>query len=159
MEILLENARITAATVVKHLEPYCTRIEVAGSIRRRRPVCHDVDIVLIIKPEALLTIDLAIAQMGQITKKGPWIQRVTLRTLQEVDLYFATEESFGTLMLIRTGSEQNNIRLAKAALAKGWHLKASGEGLLDGDGLIIAQDERSIYERLGERYQQPWERN
>jgi len=43
----LEKAKAIADEVVRRLGPYCTKIEVAGSIRRRKPWVKDVDIVLI----------------------------------------------------------------------------------------------------------------
>lgn len=36
-----------AEQIVPWLAPYCERIEIVGSVRRRRPVCNDVDLVCI----------------------------------------------------------------------------------------------------------------
>lgn len=46
-EISLETAQKVAEAVVKKLSPYCERLAVAGSIRRRRPRVHDIDMVVI----------------------------------------------------------------------------------------------------------------
>ena len=43
----LEYALPIANQVVEKLAPFCQRIEVAGSIRRRRPFVHDIDLVVI----------------------------------------------------------------------------------------------------------------
>lgn len=43
-------------------------------------------------------------------------------------------------MTLRTGSAQNNIRLATLAKKRGWQLKANGDGLFDGNGRRIAGD-------------------
>ncbi len=43
----LEKAKAIADQVIKRLSPYCSRIEVAGSIRRQKAFPHDIDIVLI----------------------------------------------------------------------------------------------------------------
>jgi DNA polymerase/3'-5' exonuclease PolX len=45
----LERAQIIANQVKEKLEPYCERIETAGSIRRRRPWVKDIDLVCIPK--------------------------------------------------------------------------------------------------------------
>jgi len=76
-----------------------------------------------------------------------------------VDLYFATAETWATLLLIRTGSKENNIRLATLAKRRGWHLAANGDGLFDEKGRRVAGDsEESIYKALVLPYQEPWER-
>lgn len=152
----LEKAKTIANTVVKALEPYCERIEVAGSIRRRKAEVKDIDLVLI--PKDRWNLDLALLRMGNYIMSGKKIARVEMDSIS-LDVYFATEETWATLLLIRTGSVQNNIRLASLAKRKGWRLRASGEGLFNGHGERIAGDtEESIYETLGLQYEESWER-
>ena len=43
----LAKADRQAEQLAVWLEPYCERIQVAGSIRRRRPLCNDIDLVVI----------------------------------------------------------------------------------------------------------------
>ena len=45
----LVTARVLAERIVDELRPFCERIEIAGSIRRRRPLCGDVDLVALPK--------------------------------------------------------------------------------------------------------------
>ncbi|GAI68477.1 unnamed protein product, partial [marine sediment metagenome] len=90
--------------------------------------------------------------------RGMKIARVELDSIP-LDIYFASPETFATLLLIRTGSVESNIRLATRAKKRGWRLAASGGGLLNERGERIAGDsEESIYEALGVPYQEPWER-
>ena len=42
----LQEAQKFANQIVEHISPFCERIAVAGSIRRRKPIVRDVDIVL-----------------------------------------------------------------------------------------------------------------
>jgi DNA polymerase (family 10) len=78
----------------------------------------------------------------------------------QVDIYIADETTWATLLLIRTGSTENNIRLCSRAKDMGWHLAASGDGLFNEMGKRIAGDtEISIYNALGLPYQEPLERN
>lgn len=159
----LEEAKLIAERVKEFLTPYCERIEIAGSVRRRKPEVNDIDIVLIEKPEAALTINYAIAHIGTMLKDGPKIKQLWYtenQTLIAVDLYLATPATWPTLLFIRTGSKENNIRLASLARRKGWHLKANGDGLFDEDGNRVAGDtEESIYEALAIPYQEPEERD
>lgn len=152
----LERAKSIATEVIKRLAPYCERIEVAGSIRRQRPVVKDIDLVLI--PSDSWNLNHEILGLGPTRSAGSKLMRVLYNGTQ-VDVYFSTEETWATLLLIRTGSAENNIRLATLAKKRGWHLAANGEGLFNENGQRIAgESEESIYRALDLRYQQPWER-
>ncbi|MBA7687416.1 hypothetical protein ES703_95879 [subsurface metagenome] len=153
----LERAKKIAEEVVKRLAPYCKKIEVAGSVRRKRPWPKDIDLVLI--PHDLWNLHHEIMGLGQMRMSGSKIMRVMVGSTQ-VDIYIADENTWATLLLIRTGSAENNIRLATLAKKRGWHLAASGDGLFNENGERIAGDtEESIYEALQVPWQEPWERN
>ena len=63
------------------------------------------------------------------------------------------------MLLIRTGSKENNIKLASIAKRQRWHLKANGDGLFNERGERVAGDtEESIYQALAIPYQEPEER-
>jgi DNA polymerase (family 10) len=157
--IPLEEGRQLARQMVEKLEPWCRPgfIVIAGSIRRERPAVNDIDIVAIPSdPWHLLE---TIRGAGNVGAAGPKIQTVIFEGVT-YDIYLATPASWATILLLRTGSAANNIRLASIAKRKGWHLAASGDGLFDKKGERIAGDtEDSIYRALGVPYQQPKERN
>ncbi len=156
--IALERAQPVAEQIVKLLEPHCEvgKVEIVGSIRRLRPWVHDIDLVLI--PKDLWQVHSVLLGLGKLKMSGPRILRVTYGQFP-IDVYFADLTTWGTLLLIRTGSAENNIRLASIAQAQGWRLKANGDGLFGVDGIKLAgETERSIYEALGLRWQEPWER-
>ena len=70
-------------------------------------------------------------------------------SLFQADLYRATEETYGIVKLIRTGSGEHNIFLANYAISKGFRLKFS-EGLVTKDGQVLAgKTEESVFEALG----------
>ena len=144
----LETAQPIAKRVKEELTPHCERIEIAGSIRRE-------------KPESALTIPSILATMGTITLNGSKIKRLHYGDADiNIDIYTATPASWSTLLLIRTGSKENNIRLATIAKRKGWQLKANGDGLFNNHGDRIAGDtEESIYQVLGIPYQEPHDRH
>ena len=156
----LERAQEIADEVIKRLYPYCKKIKVVGSVRRQKPQVRDIDIVLIpADPWDLEMEVLALARPLQPKLSGGKLKRLNYNGTQ-VDLYYATPETWATLLLIRTGSKENNIRLCSLAKRKGWHLAASGDGLFDETGRRVAGNtEESIYEALGLPYQEPWERN
>lgn len=153
----LAQAQTIAAGVVKRLSPYCRRIEVAGSIRRRKPFVNDIDLVLI--PSDPWNLEHEIMGLGQVRQAwGEKLKRVMYNGVQ-VDIYYATEETWATLLLIRTGSMESNIHLASLAKKMGWRLAASGDGLFNQKGQRVAGDtEESIYRALGLPFQDPWKR-
>lgn len=156
----LGEAQKIAAEVIKRLSPYCLKIEVAGSIRRMKPLPRDIDIVLIPSDPWNLEGEVrALARPFQPKLSGEKLKRFDYNGVQ-VDLYFATHETWATLLLIRTGSKESNIRLTTLAKKRGWHLHASGLGLFNEKTERIAGDtEDSIFKALGIPYQRPEERN
>jgi len=155
----LKEAQGIAVKVVELLHPHCGRLTVAGSIRRRRPEVNDIDIVLVPSDRAMLDyVLMSLSKDGKMKMSGKKIARVAMEKI-DLDVYYATEETWATLLLIRTGSKESNLRLATAAKRKGWRLAASGGGLFDENDQRIAGDtEQSIFEALGLRYPEPWER-
>jgi DNA polymerase (family 10) len=154
----LKQAQALAAEVVGILTPVVERVEVVGSIRRQRPTVRDIDLVLIPKNQGLL--DTKLREMG-CQFGGPKIRRLVYpRDMgAPVDIYIATPETWATLLLIRTGSTRHNVYLCKLARARGWQLKANGQGLLDSQDKRVAGDtEQSIFAALGLKYREPEER-
>lgn len=155
--MILERAQKIAEAVVKRLTPYCKKIEVVGSIRRRKPWVKDIDLVLI--PSDLWNLQHEVLGLGQTRAAGKKLMRVMAGDTQ-IDIYIAEPETWATLLLVRTGSTENNIRLCSRAKEMGWHLHADGAGLFNEKGERIAGDsEISIYNALGLAYREPWERD
>jgi DNA polymerase (family 10) len=154
--MLLQEAKQRAAAIVDRLKPNCKEILVVGSIRRKKPAPADIDILLI--PSEYLLLHAEILKLGVCMADGPLLSRIVQDGVQ-VDIYYATPETWGTLVLIRTGSAENNKRLCFLAKRKGLQLKANGEGLLDSTGKRLAGDtEEQIFSALGLRYMPPEQR-
>ena len=148
----LTEAQAIATEVIEILQPYSERIEAAGSVRRLKSKVNDVDIVLIPKWDMRSVIP---ELFTDVKVNGPKLARVTYRGVQ-VDLYYASPETYATLLLIRTGPKQHNIDLCTRAMKKGWMLRANGDGLFDNRGARVAGDtEESIFRALGLEYIPP----
>jgi len=156
----LETAQPIAERVKELLTPHCERVKIVGSIRREKPIVHDIDMVLIPMPYAVIMLGGLLTTLGELRANGDKIKRVHLLAENiDVDIYVATPATWATLVLIRTGSKENNIKLCTIAKRKGWQLKANGDGLFNEHGDRIAGDtEQSIYQALGIPYQEPQER-
>lgn len=152
----LQEALMLANEVMERLWPHCQHIEVAGSMRRQKAEVKDIDFVLIPSNPGQLSHE--IDHLGLPVLDGEKLRRINYKGAQ-VDLYYATPQTWATLLLIRTGSVKSNIRLCSLAKKRGWHLAASGDGLFNEKGERIAGDsEESIYEALGLEYKEPWQR-
>ena len=113
-KIELSEATLIANAVMQHITPAMVRVEIAGSIRREKPVVGDIELVAIVKDqEKLLKL---IGDVGQTIKTGvpgviPWTPkadakyiRVRLSEGMNLDLFVARPENWGGLFLMRTGS-------------------------------------------------------
>jgi len=140
------------------------QFRVAGSIRRQRSVCNDVDIVCI--PRYSETKDL----FGAITSRENLLHSFLKRYVAEsggrasfqsggevagksvilqlpkcqIDIWFADEATFATRLMCRTGSKEHNIWLASWAKRQGKKWNPS-EGILEG-GEWRKIGEESIYD-------------
>lgn len=153
----LAQAKSIAQEIVARLKPHCQRIEIAGSIRRGKSWVRDIDIVLIPQNQGRLAMELV--SMGKFKANGRKVARLEYKGIP-VDFYFATPDTWATLLLIRTGSAGHNRKLASLAKRRGWHLYADGKGLFDNQGTRIAGDsEESFFQALGIPYLEPAKRN
>ena len=171
----LATARNYAEKIIEWIAPDCAEPPiVAGSIRRERPVCNDVDIVCI--PKIKVDTDMLGEAIGHrnllhhrlslecLSGKGKLINGaesgkmmiIQLRACQ-LDLWFATSDTVGTRLLCRTGSMQHNIWLAERAKRMGLHWNPY-EGLLLAGSLLKARSEDEIYATLGLPYIEPRDR-
>ncbi len=168
-----EKAVSIANDIFDKLKFYCDRIEIAGSIRRKRKFCHDIDLVCIPSNQGQFIYQLQ--QLGKVKVGGQKLIRVDLNEHPgfPLDIYIATPETWATLLLIRTGSKEHNIRLCKLAQQKGMKLHADGSGLFRLGGMVATGDaadgdreeiriagdtEESIFQALGIPYLPPEKR-
>lgn len=154
-----------ACDLVKKLEPFCDRIEIAGSIRRKKHQVHDIDIVAIPNEDMLMKAGL-MSTMSLIPhlcdKPTDIINGQKLASFKykgaPVDIYWATPETWPTLLLIRTGSKEHNIKLCGLAKRRGFHLHASGDGLFRNGTRIAWESEQDIFRALDIPYVEPQRR-
>jgi DNA polymerase (family 10) len=154
----LAQAQKISEEIVKRLSPYCKKIVVVGSIINVPRERLSPTIVLI--PSDPWNLTHEIMALGPVRQAwGEKLKRVRYNGVQ-IDIYYATEETWAMLLLIRTGSMEHNVHLAGLAKKMGWRLAANGDGLFNQKGQRVAGDtEESIYAALGLPYKEPWERD
>lgn len=155
----LEAATQIANQVKKELAPFCDRIEIAGSIRRKKPEVKDIEIVAIPKPY-----DVGLFETGIATIINRWekvkgdlpckyTQRIHPSGIK-IDLFFADHLNWGIIFAVRTGSaEFSHKRLACGWVAKGYK---SENGYLCREGTRIpVPEEETLFNLIGLKYQEP----
>ena len=153
----LEQAEKLAEQFIHEIATYCKKIEIVGSIRRRKTECRDIDLIILSKPEQLWNFTLKLKRISKINVNGKQVKRVVYKD-EQFDLYFATPETWGALVLIRTGSMSHNIKLSTIALRKGMKLTHHGLVKRGEEGKILVSTEEGIFEALDLSYVPPEER-
>jgi len=155
----LDQATTIAEQIKAQLAPHCDRIEIAGSIRRRKPDVGDIEIVAIPKPYGVGLFASGIAPIVDAWPKvrGELPCKYTQRTLPDgiaLDLFFATRENWGLIFAIRTGCADYSHHV----LACGWvrnGYKSAG-GMLTRDGVAVAvPEERDLFRLAGVPWVEP----
>jgi len=155
--ILAAAARLAAACL-DQLAPYCEQIEIAGSIRRRRHWCNDVDLACLLKEGRRPALIDRLRQRCQIVTEGAENLIVKLPCGNQLDLFLARPPyrdlldsrptNFGSIFLCRTGSREHNIFLVEHAKTLGLVWKPY-QGVFDADGYCLASaTEADIFKAL-----------
>lgn len=147
---LLSEASSAAEQVVADLLKLktVTQCSVAGSCRRRKETCGDIDILAIAKDADAVMDELAKHPLVlNVLSRGPTKQRVRLVSGLELDLRVVPEESYGAAMVYFTGSKEHNIELRRRAIERDY--KLNEYGLFAGDRQIAGRTEKELYQAVG----------
>ena len=143
----LATADGVAAQVLELLRPHCERIDIAGSVRRRRPTIGDLEIVCIPKAydaspgRSILFCSGIATVVNQWEKvKGELPCRYTQRVLpwhgMKLDLFMPHPDGYGLQLAIRTGSAEWSHRVLAAAWVRA--------GFTSKDGLLRRGSEQQV---------------
>jgi len=175
-------AMAVAAELCRELKPFCARLIVAGSLRRRKPMVGDVEILFVPmfrevadglfetkqENQAEIAID-RLLRVGVLSKRigaagsTSWGEKNKLAVHEHskvpVDLFTATEANWFNYLVCRTGGAENNVEIASAAQRKGWKWNPYGAGFTDEAGRIVAvASEQDVFRLAGMPWLEPWER-
>lgn len=169
----LEKAKAIAEELKRLLQGNCEKVEIAGSIRRRKPEVGDTELLCIPKVAASVNIldaqISALIQLDVLDYRRNKLGRIAYGPKNKllvhvvsgigVDIFSTTEECWPVALVVRTGGKKTNKRIATAALRKGYRFHAYGRGFTTPNGEIICHSEREVFEAIGLAYLEPWQRD
>ena len=160
--IPLIEAEILAKQIVDRLRPHCQRIQIAGSIRRRKPDVGDIEIVAI--PEfindmfgnqssehELDMIDWT--DFGKVCKNGSKYKQVELWEGVNLDLFIVTPPAqWGVQFIIRTGPADFSHKFVTPKKFGGMlpsNLTVKNGAIWNGNKIIPTPEEEDDFDLLG----------
>ena len=148
--VYLSEAKRVAEIVAADLcdAPGVRRLEVAGSCRRRKETCGDLDLLAdASQPEAIMDRLAGHRLVESILARGDTKMSVRLYKGLQLDLRVVPEESFGSALQYFTGSKEHNVILRRRA--QDLDLKLNEWGLFRGETMVAGRTEDEVYSALG----------
>jgi DNA polymerase (family 10) len=138
--------------LTKH--PAALRGAVAGSLRRRKEIVKDIDLVAeSARPGELMGFFTELPVVGEVLAKGPTKSAVRLKSGIQADLRVVEPGAFPFALHHFTGSKEHHIALRSLANEQGF--KLNEYGLFRKEKPVSCRDEAEIYRRLGLDYIPP----
>ena len=170
----LDYATKIAEELKTMLEPTCERIQIAGSIRRKKPFVGDIELLCIPKVDAFGSahlIDCSLAELCaqdvlalRLNKRGQHTYGPKNKLLVHpasginVDLFTADAQNWGMALMVRTGPKECNIMMMTRFRSLGMQGHAYG-GVTNAQGREIdCPNEETVYWLLGWGWVPPEER-
>lgn len=129
--VALSLATFKANALLGLLSPFCQKIEIAGSIRRKRNLVGDIEILavpvysnfnfgLFSNPSQLNELKKYVTRAFECEKSGEKYIRFEYKGIP-VDLFMTSLQDWGRMMAIRTGPESHSKAIAKQWVRLGYH--------------------------------------
>jgi DNA polymerase (family 10) len=155
---LYYRAKHEAEQVIRYLQDCknITRISLAGSLRRKKEIVKDVDIVTAVPEANREKVAEYICQypgVQSIVGKGLTKVSVLVENGIQIDVRMVTEKEFPFALHHFTGSKEHNTQMRQIAKSRG--LKMNEYGLFKGEETIACQSEEEIFSALSMQYIPP----
>lgn len=130
------------------------RVEIAGSIRRRKETVGDIDILVITENTSdVMDFFTRMELIDEVMVQGLLKTSVRLKNGMDADLRVFHKKEFGSAYVYFTGSKEMNIQLRKRAIKRG--LKLNEYGVFQGEEQIAGETEEDTFQALGLSYIDP----
>src|SRR4029077_6643199 len=150
-----------AADFLRKTKDLCARIELAGSLRRREPVVHDIDFAVIPKGDDFAKWKEEVTERvgkigGRVITFGEVISDFLYRGVQ-VNLFLCPgPDSWGVTLMWATGPTGHTIGMTIKAKKKGLLINSRGIWTREEPArLVVARSEHEVGRILGWKYKPP----
>ncbi len=153
---LYSQVREVAENLLLELKkhPSLVQIEVAGSLRRKKEVTKDLDLVAVSSDsDALMAHFVSLDSVSDIINHGSTKSSVRLSGGIQADIRVVEEGQYPFALMHFTGSKEHNTFMRGEAKQHDW--KLNEYGLFEGEKLIACSSEEEIYQKLGLNYIEP----
>jgi DNA polymerase (family 10) len=153
--ILLIRALEISSDITEELKkiPEVKKLEVAGSIRRRKETIGDIDILITCDPKKrkkIIDRFVSIKRCKIVLAKGETKSSIIISYFErQVDLRIVNENEWGAALLYLTGSKEHNISLRTIAKEKGLKINEYGVFNIKNNKHVAGRTEEEIYKILG----------
>ena len=131
-----------------------SRVEIAGSARRRCETIGDVDLLVqATQGKKVIETFAKFDGISEVLAAGTTKASVLLEKGFQVDVRVVGKKSFGAALAYFTGSKEHNVAVRGIAVDK--KLKLNEYGLFKGNRVVAGADETGIYSKLGLAYIEP----
>lgn len=169
----LTRAREIAEELKSQIGPACERVMIAGSIRRQKPDPGDIELLVIPKYDCgvidmldrkvaeLISQEVVALRLNKLGRPVYGLKNKLLVHLSSevgVDIFSTDEECWPVALVVRTGGKETNMRIATAALQRGYRFHAYGSGFTTPDSELVCRSERDVFEFVGLPYLPPEQR-
>jgi hypothetical protein len=102
--MILENARLTAATIIAELLPFCKRIEISGTVRRQQSADNKVLTFIAVANPGLLFHLRGVLNTRWGKPADPFPHKLTkIRGTFNIDIHWVPAKDFGFWQFWKTG--------------------------------------------------------
>lgn len=135
--------------------PGITRIEIAGSLRRKKEITKDIDVLVIApNPEEVMKYFVSYPEVLDVLGHGQKKSSIQITKGLQIDLRVVQENEFPFAWMYFTGSKEHNTEMRSIAKQKG--LKLNEYGLFNDDKVsATCKKEKDVFAALGLSYVVP----
>lgn len=155
----LDFAKEEAEKLRNNLKAVADKIEIAGSIRRKKDTIGDIDLLATSEnPKRVIERFSNFKDVRKVLAKGNTKAMIILDSGLQVDLRVVKKDNFGAALLYFSGPREHNIWLRRKAIKKGYKLNEYGLFNRKNGERVASKTEKEIYKELDLDYIEPEKR-